>query len=286
MDIKRVLVIGAGQMGSGIALVLAKSGIEVVVQDIKQEFVDRGMTYIQKTLAKDLEKGRIAAEESDATYQRICGVTELNEKSCAVDLVIEAAIEQMDIKAGIFKKLDELCPERTILASNTSSLPITSIGATTNRPEKVVGVHFFNPVPVMKLVEIISGQLTSQETTDAVFALVEKLGKSPVRISDFPGFAGNRIMVPMINEAIFALMEGVANAEDIDKVAQLGFNHPMGPLALSDLIGNDTVLHIMEVLYEGYGDPKYRPCPLLRRMVQAKLYGRKSGRGFYDYSAK
>ncbi|MBP9484214.1 MAG: 3-hydroxybutyryl-CoA dehydrogenase [Negativicutes bacterium] len=286
MDIKRVLVIGAGQMGSGIALVLAKSGVEVVVQDIKQEFVDRGMAYIQKTLDKDIEKGRMTAEDSAATYQRVCGVTELNEKSCAVDLVIEAAIEQMDIKAGIFKKLDELCPEKTILASNTSSLPITSIGATTNRPEKVVGVHFFNPVPVMKLVEIISGQLTSQETTDAVFTLVEKLGKSPVRISDFPGFAGNRIMVPMINEAIFALMEGVASAEDIDKVAQLGFNHPMGPLALSDLIGNDTVLHIMEVLYEGYGDPKYRPCPLLRRMVQAKLYGRKSGRGFYDYSAK
>ena len=286
MDIKRVLVIGAGQMGSGIALVLAKSGVEVVVQDIKQEFVDRGMAYIQKTLDKDIEKGRMTAEDSAATYQRVCGVTELNEKSCAVDLVIEAAIEQMDIKAGIFKKLDELCPERTILASNTSSLPITSIGATTNRPEKVVGVHFFNPVPVMKLVEIISGQLTSQETTDAVFTLVEKLGKSPVRISDFPGFAGNRIMVPMINEAIFALMEGVASAEDIDKVAQLGFNHPMGPLALSDLIGNDTVLHIMEVLYEGYGDPKYRPCPLLRRMVQAKLYGRKSGRGFYEYSAK
>ena len=286
MDIKRFLVIGAGQMGSGIALVLAKSGVEVVVQDIKQEFVDRGMAYIQKTLDKDIEKGRMTAEDSAATYQRVCGVTELNEKSCAVDLVIEAAIEQMDIKAGIFKKLDELCPEKTILASNTSSLPITSIGATTNRPEKVVGVHFFNPVPVMKLVEIISGQLTSQETTDAVFTLVEKLGKSPVRISDFPGFAGNRIMVPMINEAIFALMEGVASAEDIDKVAQLGFNHPMGPLALSDLIGNDTVLHIMEVLYEGYGDPKYRPCPLLRRMVQAKLYGRKSGRGFYDYSAK
>ena len=286
MDIKRVLVIGAGQMGSGIALVLAKSGVEVVVQDIKQEFVDRGMAYIQKTLDKDIEKGRMTAEDSAATYQRVCGVTELNEKSCAVDLVIEAAIEQMDIKAGIFKKLDELCPEKTILASNTSSLPITSIGATTNRPEKVVGVHFFNPVPVMKLVDIISGQLTSQETTDAVFTLVEKLGKSPVRISDFPGFAGNRIMVPMINEAIFALMEGVASAEDIDKVAQLGFNHPMGPLALSDLIGNDTVLHIMEVLYEGYGDPKYRPCPLLRRMVQAKLYGRKSGRGFYDYSAK
>ena len=286
MDIKRVLVIGAGQMGSGIALVLAKSGVEVVVQDIKQEFVDRGMAYIQKTLDKDIEKGRMTAEDSAATYQRVCGVTELNEKSCAVDLVIEAAIEQMDIKAGIFKKLDELCPEKTILASNTSSLPITSIGATTNRPEKVVGVHFFNRVPVMKLVEIISGQLTSQETTDAVFTLVEKLGKSPVRISDFPGFAGNRIMVPMINEAIFALMEGVASAEDIDKVAQLGFNHPMGPLALSDLIGNDTVLHIMEVLYEGYGDPKYRPCPLLRRMVQAKLYGRKSGRGFYDYSAK
>lgn len=284
MEIKKVLVIGAGQMGSGIALTLAKYGHDVLMQDIKEEFVDRGLAYVQKTLVKDVEKGRMTEEEAAQTFNRIQGTTKLDKNTCQVDLVIEAAIEQMDIKSEIFKTLDENCPAHTILASNTSSLPITSIGAVTKRPEKVIGIHFFNPVPVMKLVEVISGQLTSKETTDAAVALVEKMEKSPVRISDFPGFAGNRIMIPMINEAIFALMEGVASAEDIDTVAKLGFNHPMGPLALSDLIGNDTVLHIMEVLYEGYNDSKYRPCPLLRRMVQAGLNGRKSGRGFYDYS--
>lgn len=284
MEIKKVLVIGAGQMGSGIAITLAKYGLEVTMQDIKQEFVDRGMGYVKTTLAKDTEKGRISEADAAATLSRIQGATELNPTVCAVDLVIEAAIEQMNIKGQIFKTLDENCPPHTILASNTSSLPITTIGAATQRPEKVIGIHFFNPVPVMKLVEVISGQLTSKETTDAAVALVEKLEKSPVRISDYPGFAGNRLVMPMINEAIFALMEGVASAEDIDTVAKLGFNHPMGPLALSDLIGNDTVLHIMEVLHEGYGDSKYRPCPLLRRMVQAGLLGRKSGRGFYDYS--
>lgn len=284
MEIKKILVIGAGQMGSGIALTLAKYGYSVVMRDIKEEFVDRGLTYIQKTLAKDVEKGRMVEKDAADTFNRIQGVTTLDKNTCNVDLVIEAAIEQMEIKAEIFKTLDENCPAHTILASNTSSLPITSIGAVTKRPEQVIGIHFFNPVPVMKLVEVISGHLTSKETTETAVALVQKLEKSPVRISDFPGFAGNRIMIPMINEAIFALMEGVASAEDIDTVAKLGFNHPMGPLALSDLIGNDTVLHIMEVLYEGYGDTKYRPCPLLRRMVQAGLNGRKSGRGFYDYS--
>lgn len=286
MEIRKILVIGAGQMGSGIALTLAKYGYDVYMRDIKQEFVDRGLSYIQKTFAKDVEKGKIAEADATAAYSRVTGIVDLDAKSCNVDLVIEAAIEQMDIKGEIFKTLDQYCPEHTILASNTSSLPITEIGATTKRPDRVIGIHFFNPVPVMKLVEVISGQLTSKETTDAAVALVEKLEKSPVRISDFPGFAGNRIMIPMINEAIFALMEGVANAEDIDTVAKLGFNHPMGPLALSDLIGNDTVLHIMEVLYEGYGDSKYRPCPLLRRMVQAGLLGRKSGCGFFDYTQK
>lgn len=286
MEIKKVLVIGAGQMGSGIALTLAKYGYDVYMRDIKEEFVDRGLSYIQKTFAKDVEKGKIPEADAAAAYNRITGIVELDAKSCNVDLVIEAAIEQMDIKGEIFKTLDQHCPAHTILASNTSSLPITEIGATTKRPDKVIGIHFFNPVPVMKLVEVISGQLTSKETTDAAVSLVEKLEKTPVRISDFPGFAGNRIMIPMINEAIFALMEGVASAEDIDTVAKLGFNHPMGPLALSDLIGNDTILHIMEVLYEGYGDSKYRPCPLLRRMVQAGLLGRKSGRGFFDYTQK
>lgn len=283
MTIKNVLVIGAGQMGAGIALVMAKNGLTVTIQDIKQEFIDRGLAYINKTLNRDVEKQKITEIERDQIISKIQGTTELSKNYCNVDVAIEAASEQMAIKSDIFRKLDELCPAHTILASNTSSLPITSIGAVTQRPGKVVGIHFFNPVVLMELVEVISGQLTTPETAETAFSLVTSLGKSPVRVSDFPGFVGNRIIIPMINEAIYTLMEGVASAEDIDKVAKLGFNHPMGPLALSDLIGNDTVLHIMEVLFEGYGDSKYRPCPLLKRMVQAGLLGRKSGEGFYKY---
>ncbi|KIY22503.1 3-hydroxybutyryl-CoA dehydrogenase [Mesobacillus subterraneus] len=282
MGVKTIMVIGAGQMGAGIAQVCAQAGYEVFLNDLKPEFVERGLSGIKKNLNRNVDKGRMTAAQMEAAVSRIAASTDLQDAGKA-DLVIEAAVENIDIKAKIFAQLDEIAPEHAILASNTSSLPITEIAAATKRPEKVIGMHFMNPVPVMKLVEIIRGLATAEEVYQTIEEITKTLDKVPVEVNDFPGFVSNRILMPMINEAIYTLYEGVAEKEAIDEVMKLGMNHPMGPLTLADFIGLDTCLYIMETLHEGFGDDKYRPCPLLRKYVKAGWLGKKSGRGFYTY---
>ncbi|HWO94864.1 MAG TPA: 3-hydroxybutyryl-CoA dehydrogenase [Bacillus sp. (in: firmicutes)] len=282
MEVQRIMVIGAGQMGSGIAQVCAMAGYDVTLHDVKEEFVRRGIDGIQKNLQRQAAKGKVTEDEVSQTLNRIKPTVDLQHAK-AVDLVIEAAMENMDVKKKLFSQLDEITPPQTILATNTSSLPITEIAAATNRPEKVIGMHFMNPVPVMRLVEIIRGLATADEVYQTIHHITEKLNKVPVEVNDFPGFVSNRILMPMINEAVYTLYEGVATKEAIDEVMKLGMNHPMGPLTLADFIGLDTCLYIMETLHEGLGDDKYRPCPLLRKYVKAGWLGKKTGRGFYEY---
>jgi 3-hydroxybutyryl-CoA dehydrogenase len=282
MDIKTFGVIGAGQMGNGIAQVAAASGLQVLMSDIKEEFTARGFAAISKNLDRSVEKGKLEKADRDAILARIRTTTDLQDMQAA-DYVVEAAVEREDLKFKIFRDLDAICPPPVILASNTSSIPIGRIAAQTGRPGKVIGMHFMNPVPVMKLVEVIRALATSQETFDITWQLCLKFGKTPAEANDFPGFIANRILMPMINEAVFCLYQGVGKAEDIDTVMKLGMNHPLGPLALADLIGLDTCLAIMETLFDGFKDPKYRPCPLLRKYVEAGWLGRKTGRGFFTY---
>jgi 3-hydroxybutyryl-CoA dehydrogenase len=282
MELKRIGVIGAGTMGNGIAHVFARSGYQLALCDVEQRFLDRGIAAITKNLEREVAKNTITAEEKSAALARIEAITDRS-KLAECDFIVEAATEKFEIKAEIFRDLDRLARPDVILASNTSSISITKLGALTQRPGKVIGMHFFNPVPVMKLVEVIRGLATSQETFEAVRDLALKLDKTPVEVNDAPGFVSNRVLMPLINEAIYAVMEGVATAEAVDEVFKLGMAHPMGPLTLADFIGLDVCLDIMRVMQEGLGDPKYRPCPLLIKMVDAGWLGRKSGRGFYKY---
>ncbi|GBD05916.1 putative 3-hydroxybutyryl-CoA dehydrogenase [bacterium HR20] len=282
-EIRTILVVGAGTMGNGIAHVAAQCGYSVRLVDVSADRLSVALQTIESNLARQVKKGTIADSDIPNILARITQTTDLPAAARDADIAIEAASENFDVKRSIFETLDNAAPEHCILASNTSSISITAIAATTARADRVIGMHFFNPVPVMKLCEIVRGQSTSDQTYATTFALAQALGKTPVTVQDYPGFVSNRILMPMINEAIYCLMEGVASAEDIDTVMKLGMNHPMGPLQLADFIGLDVCLAIMEVLHEGLGDDKYRPCPLLRRMVAAGLLGRKTGRGFYSY---
>ena len=282
MAIKTIGVVGAGQMGSGIAQVAATSNFHVIMSDINEALVERGKSNISRSLDRMVQKEKISSSQKKEIMDRIEGATDMGRMKGA-DFVIEAATENEGLKLGIFRELDGICRKEIILSSNTSSVSITKIASATTRPEKVIGMHFMNPVSAMKLVEIIKGLATSDETFRITKGLAETMGKTPVEANDFPGFISNRILIPMINEAIYALYEGVGNPDAIDTVMKLGMNHPMGPLALADLIGLDTVLAILEVLQEGLGDPKYRPCPLLRKYVDAGYLGRKTGRGFFSY---
>lgn len=284
MEIKKVCVLGAGIMGAGIAQVAAEAGFQVAMRDIEDRFVEKGLSTIKGNLDRAVSKGKLAAEEAASVLARVQGTTDLRVAAEGADLVIEAVIEVMALKKEVYSELDALCADHTIFASNTSGLSITEMASITKRPDRFIGMHYFNPVPVMKLVELIRGFLTSDATYATAKAYVERIGKTPIEIKEAPGFAVNRILCPMINEAIFVYAEGIASAEDVDRAMVLGANHPIGPLALADMVGLDTLLHVLDGLQRELGEDKYRPAPLLRKMVRAGYLGRKSGRGFYDYT--